>query len=161
MYYPREAERDNLYTRVILLTLACIVLLGIAAMARRDGSLYSALQLSAVDAAGTVTRIEWLPRNSRAAIIQYRYSDSAGEAHEGEYVDAFYSEDTQYTQGGPVQLVYSGWFPSMSSIAEHEHRLRPGFYIMAGGVLTALVLLGICGYTLGRIGRMTAEDVRY
>jgi hypothetical protein len=34
MYYPREAEKDHLFNRVILLTVACCVVLILAGMAR-------------------------------------------------------------------------------------------------------------------------------
>ena len=81
MYYPREAERDNLYNRIILLTLVCILVLGIAAMAMREGGRYALLRISAVETSATVTQIEPLPRNSSAAILHYRYNDQSGHSH--------------------------------------------------------------------------------
>ncbi|MFV2950269.1 hypothetical protein ACNIZR_33440, partial [Pseudomonas japonica] len=46
------------YNRVILLTFACCVLLGLAAMARQQGAVYAAIQWSAVEVTGTVTQVE-------------------------------------------------------------------------------------------------------
>jgi hypothetical protein len=36
MYYPREAEKDHLFHRVILPTVACCVVLILTAMARHE-----------------------------------------------------------------------------------------------------------------------------
>lgn len=55
MYYPREAEKDHLYTRIILLTVACCVLLFLASLAKHSGIIYGAIQWSAVEVKGTVT----------------------------------------------------------------------------------------------------------
>jgi hypothetical protein len=161
MYYPREAERDNLYNRIILLTLVCIIVLGIAAMAMREGGRYALLRISAVETFATITQIEALPRNSSAAILHYRYNDPSGHAHEGEYLDTRYGEQSRYVEGGPIALVYCDWFPSINSLAEQLNHLRPGFFIMTGGVLIVMVLFGISLLTFWKIGRMSAEDVYY
>jgi hypothetical protein len=161
MYYPREAERDNLYNRIILLTLVSIIVLGIAAMAMREGGRYALLRLSPVETFATITQIESLPRNSSAAIIHFRYTDQSGHAHDAEYLDTRYGEQHRYVEGGPVALVYCDWFPSINSLAEQLNHLRPGFFIMTGGVLIVLVLFGLSLLTFWRMGRMSAEDVYY
>jgi hypothetical protein len=57
MYYPREAEKDHLFNRVILLTVACCVVLILAGMARHEGIAYAAIRLSPVETTGTVTQL--------------------------------------------------------------------------------------------------------
>lgn len=161
MYYPREAERDNLYNRIVLLTLVCIIVLGIAAMAMREGGRYALLRIGAVETTGTIMQVESLPRNSGAVIVHYRYNDRSGRAHDAEYLDTRFGEQSQYVEGGPVALVYCHWFPSINSITERLHQLRPGFYIMTGGVLIVMLLFGISLLTFWKIGRMSAEDVYY
>lgn len=161
MFYPREAEKDHLYNRVILLTIACCVLLSLAAMARHQGSIYGAIQLSAVEVTGTVTQLEDIPRSSSAKIIHYQYIDHDRQVHEDKYWDERYGENSQYQVGEGISLLYSGWFPQISSITTELHTYRPGFFIMTGGVLLALLFLGISFRTMSRIFAMKQEDRFY
>jgi len=46
MYYPREAAKDHLYNRIVMLTVACCVVLLLAAMAHKSGMLYGALSFN-------------------------------------------------------------------------------------------------------------------
>ncbi len=161
MYYPREAEKDHLYTRIILLTVACCVLLFLASLAKHSGIIYGAIQWSAVEVKGTVTQLESIPMNENGMIIHYRYTDGDQRVHEDEYPDQRYIEHAQYEVGGEVPLLYSRWFPEVSSIATELHTYRSGFFIMAGGVLLTLVFLWISFMTFGRIYRMKEEDRFY
>lgn len=161
MYYPREAEKDHLYNRVILLTVACCVLLALAAMARQQGAVYAAIQWSAVEVTGTVTQLEDIPRNDMVKIIHYRYFDNDGQVHDDECWDKRYREHAPYEVGQDISLVYSRWFPRVSSITTELHTYRPGFYIMTGGVLLTLLFLGISFKTLGRIFTLKQEDRFY
>ncbi|MOA54644.1 hypothetical protein D3C78_1783020 [compost metagenome] len=99
--------------------------------------------------------------NENGIIIHYRYTDGDQQVHEDEYVDQRYNEHTQYEVGGDVPLLYSRWFPQVSSIATELHTYRASFFVMAGGVLLTLVLLGISFMTFGSIYRMKEEDRFY
>ncbi|MFJ2366960.1 hypothetical protein ACIPIN_25255 [Pseudomonas sp. NPDC087697] len=161
MFYPREAERDHLYNRVILLTIACCVFLLLAAMARHEGSIYVAVQLSVAETTGTVTQLENIPMNKDGKVIHYRYTDRSGLAHEDEYIDQRYQKNVQYEVGGSISLLYSSWFPWKNCIATELHTYRPGFYIMAGGILLSLLFLAISAKTIGRIFVMKQEERFY
>lgn len=161
MYYPREAEKDHLYNRVILLTFACCVLLGLVAMARQQGAVYAAIQWSAVEVTGTVTQVEAIPRNDTVKLIHYRYVDGDGRAHEDQCWDKRYDEHAPYAVGQDISLVYSRWLPQVSSITTVLRSYRPGFYIMASGILLTLLFLGISFKTLGRISTLKQEDRFY
>ncbi|RBH59991.1 MULTISPECIES: hypothetical protein [Pseudomonas] len=161
MFYPREAERDHLYNRVILLTIACFVLLLLAAMARQEGSIYAAIQLSALEIKGTVTQLEDIPMNKNDKVIHYQFIDHDGHVHEGEYRDERYGQKARYEVNGVISLLYSRWFLQTSSITTELHTYRPGFYIMTGGVLLALLFLGISVRTVSRIFILKQEDRFY
>lgn len=45
MFYPREAKKDHLYNRIVLLTVACLILLFLASLAKHSGSIYGANSL--------------------------------------------------------------------------------------------------------------------
>jgi len=160
MFYPREAEKDHLYNRIILLTVACCVLLLLASLAKQSGSIYGAIRWSAVEVKGTVTQLESIPMNKNGIIVHYRYIDSDQQVHEDEYPDQRYNEHYQY-QMEEVPLLYSRWFPQISSIATELHTYRAGFIVMAGGVLLTLAFLGISFMTFGRIYDMKEEDRFY
>lgn len=161
MFYPREAARDNLFTRVTMLTIACIVLLSIAVMARKDGIRYAALRVSPVETTGIVTLVELPLGNSQTAIVRYQYSDNASVLHEGEYFDPNYNAGTQFETGDSIQLKYCRWLPSINSTAKRLPGLVSSFYVMAGTLALAVLLLGISWLTICQISRMSAEDVYY
>lgn len=161
MYYPREAEKDHLYNRVILLTIACCVLLAFAFMARGSGVIYGAIHLSPTEAVGTVAQIERFEKNSRFATIHYTYTDHDGQVHENSYFDAYYDEHPAYDVGGPIDIQYSAWFPSVSSLSSALHTYRMSFYIMATALLLVLLFLGISAWTINRIASMKAADRVY
>jgi len=161
MFYPREAERDHLYNRAILLTIACCVLLLLAAMAQQEGSIYAAIQLSSLEAKGTVTQLEDIPMNKDGKVIHYKFIDHDGHVQGGEYSDERYGQKIQYDVNGEISLLYSRWFPQISSITTELHTYRPSFYIMTGGILLTLLFLGVSIRTIGRIFAMKQEDCFY
>lgn len=159
MFYPREAEKDNLFNRVILLTFACCALLFIASLARHQGSTYAAMQLGVVQVSGVVTELESIPRNSESKIIHYRYADQKGETHNDKYFNP--RESTHYEVGDSIPLVYSSWFTGKNAIASELHTYRPDFYIMSGGLSLTLILLLISLWTIRRIYVLKQEDQFY
>lgn len=161
MFDPREAERDNLYNRVVLLTIACCVLLALAAMARHEGLTYAALRWTGAQVTGTITQLEEIPRNPDANIVHYRYVDQDNRSHEGEYLDSRCGEKQDCDIDQDVALLYSRWFPEFSAIAANLHTYRPGFYIMSGGVLLSLLFFGIPFWTLGRISAMKKDETQH
>jgi hypothetical protein len=62
--------------------------------------------------------------NPNGVIIHYRYVDGDQQVHEDEYFDQRYSEHYQYKVGDEVSLLYSRWFPQISSIATAAHQSR-------------------------------------
>lgn len=161
MFYPREAEKDHLYNRIVLLTIACLMLLFLASLAKNSGIVYGAIQWSAVEVNGTVTQLEGIPMNKNGVIIHYRYLDDDQQVHEDEYPDQRYNEHAQYAVGAEVPLLYSRWFPQINSIATELHTHRASFLVMTGGVLLALICLWISFRTFGRIYRLKEEDRFY
>ncbi|MGE8186024.1 hypothetical protein [Pseudomonas sp. NPDC086278] len=161
MFYPREAEKDHLFTRVILLTFACCFVLMLAGMSRHEGLRYAAIQLSPVDITGTVTQLEEIRMNPNGKIIHYRYTDPDGKVHDDQYVDQRYAQKTAYEPGGSIALLVSGWLPAQNSIASELNGNRPGFYILLVSVALALWTLEISFKTMGRIYAMKEEDRFY
>ncbi|WKV85718.1 hypothetical protein LJJ44_07115 [Pseudomonas sp. B24_DOA] len=111
MYYPREAAKDHLYNRIVMLTVACCVVLLLAGMARHQGILYALLNFNGAQTNGTVTQLEEILMNKNGKIIHYRYADEQGQLHEGDFVDERYAEHTQYEVNGPIALLVSPWMP--------------------------------------------------
>ncbi|RON66919.1 hypothetical protein BK669_02055 [Pseudomonas fluorescens] len=161
MYYPREAAKDHLYNRIVMLTVACCVVLLLAGMARNQGILYGVLNLNGVDTRGTVTQLENIPMNKNGKVIHYRYADEQGQVHEGQHADERYAEHTQYEVDGPISLLVSRWMPDKSCIASQLQSYKTGFYIMTGGVLLALLFLLISGRTFWQIQAMKEQDRFY
>jgi hypothetical protein len=116
MFYPREAEKDHLYNRIVLLTVACCVLLLLASLAKHSGTIYGAVQWGAVEVKGTVTQLESIPMNENGMIIHYRYTDSDQQVHEDNYADQRYNEHHQLEVGGTFRCsTHAGFLESAAS----------------------------------------------
>ncbi|EJM08504.1 MULTISPECIES: DUF3592 domain-containing protein [Pseudomonas] len=161
MYYPREAAKDHLYNRIVMLTVACCVVLLLAAMAHKSGMLYGALSFNGVENRGSVTALEQIPMNANGKVIHYQYTDAQGQTHEGQHADERYVEHTQYEVDGPITLLVSPWMPDKSCIASQLQSYRTSFCIMTGGVLLALLFLLISGRTFWQIQAMKEQDRFY
>ncbi|MBV4473970.1 hypothetical protein [Pseudomonas botevensis] len=161
MFHPREAQRDHLYNRIVMLTVACCVVLLLAGMARHQGIRYGALQFNAMQVSGTVTALEEILLNDNGKIIHYRYTDEQGLSHDDQYADERYAEHTQYEVGGSIALLVSRWLPKQNAIASELHSYRPSFYIMTGGLLLAVLFLLISGRTFWQIQAMKDQDRYY
>lgn len=161
IYYPREAAKDHLYNRIVMLTVACCVVLLLAGMARHQGILYALLNFNGAQTDGTVTQLEEIMMNKNGKIIHYRYADEHGQLHEGDFVDERYAEHTQYELNGPIALLVSPWMPEKSAIATQLQSYRAGFYIMTGGVILSLLFLLISGRTFWQIQAMKEQDRYY
>ncbi|WP_122663676.1 DUF3592 domain-containing protein [Pseudomonas viridiflava] len=161
MYYPREAEKDHLYNRVILLIIACCVMLVLAAMARSSGLIYAAIKTGAVEVNATVTQVEDISRTSDMKLIHYRYVDQNEQTHEDAYVRDWPEKSESYEVGQTVPVLYSRWFPSKNSFSGKLNSHRPGFFIMTGCLSLALLTLLISLWTIRRIGILKAEDRYY
>ncbi len=115
MFYPREAEKDHLYNRIVLLAVACCVLLFLASLAKHSGSIYGAIRWSAVEVNGTVTQLESIPMNENGIIIRYQYADGDQQVHEDEYVDQRYNEHDHYEVGGTFPCCIHVGFPKSAA----------------------------------------------
>ena len=54
MYYPREAQKDNLYTQTFLPMLLIIPLALVLALAKGDATLHARASISPTQAIGTI-----------------------------------------------------------------------------------------------------------
>jgi hypothetical protein len=66
MYYPREAERDNLFTRATLTFIFIIPLLIMVLLSKGGGIPYAAIKIAPLETTGTITKIEEVKNTSQA-----------------------------------------------------------------------------------------------
>jgi len=162
MYYPREAERDHLFNRAALLFFLILLACGIAMMSREDGLRYAALQMSPKEVTGTVTQVDeqWRGKSFLGQYVHYAFDDRTTQG-EGMLYLGTSTPSGSYLQGGPVEVVYSEWFPSYHNLATERRFGRPGFYIFSGCVAIIVLGFGLLFWTTHRIFRHREEDRHY
>ncbi|WP_426133409.1 hypothetical protein [Pseudomonas sp. PWP3-1b2] len=160
MYYPREAQRDFLFTRATMLFVATLVLALMLFLSKDRGAPYALIKAAPVETTGQVTQLEAIGDWGTITNVYYRFKhDDLNE--EGMVSTSGYAGGPVYEVGSPVQVVYSKWFPEVHNIKENFRSGSWNFYIMSASA--ALILLCQIGmfWTLRQIYRHKEEDRRY
>ena len=160
MYYAREAERDFLFTRAVLLFLFTLILALMLSLSISRGTPYGLIKAAPVETVGQITQLENVGPRHSSTNVYYTFSHE-GQREDGMVNNSFYVEDPGYEVGDPVPVVYSKWFPTVHNIKANFHASSPNFYIMI--VSTGLILLfwGMITWTVYRIYQHKAEDRYY
>jgi hypothetical protein len=160
MYYAREAERDFLFTRAVLLFLFTLILALMLALSISRGTPYGLIKAAPVETIGQVTQLESVgPRNSSTNV--YYTFNHEGRRQDGMVNNSSYVEDPGYEVGSLVPVVYSKWFPTVHNLKANFHASSPNFYIMSASAGLMLLCWMLIIRTVYRIYQHKAEDRYY
>ncbi|WDU62658.1 hypothetical protein LRS56_28770 [Pseudomonas poae] len=160
MYYPREAERDFLYTRAALLFLATLILSLMLSLSVSRGAPIALIKAAPVETIGQITQLEKLSAWASSTNVYYAF-EHEGQRIEGMVNNSSYVEDPGYEVGNPVPVVYSKWFPTVHNITANFKSSSPNFYVMSVSVGLMLVFLILMLWTANQIYRHKDEDRHY
>lgn len=160
MYYPREAQRDFLYTRVTLLFFVMLILSLMLILSKDRGAPYALIKAAPVETTGKITRLEGVGPRNASTNVYYRFTHDDSE-EEGMVNTSTYAESPDYEIGSHVQVVYSKWFPKVHNIQAVLESDSPNFYIMSISVGLMVLCSSLMFWTVHRIYRHKEEDRRY
>ena len=129
MYYAREAERDFLFTRAVLLFLFSLILALMLSLSVSRGAPHGLIKAGPVETVGQITQLESVGPRKSSTNVYYTFSHD-GQREDGMVNNSFYVQDPGYEVGDPVAVVYSKWFPTVHNIKANFHYSSPNFYIM-------------------------------
>ncbi|MGE7814195.1 hypothetical protein ACQKMW_12310 [Pseudomonas sivasensis] len=160
MYYPREAQRDFLFTRATLLFFAMLALALMLFLSKDRGAPYALIKAAPVETIGQIIQLESIGPRDSSTNVYYAF-DHEGQRVEGMVNNSSYVEDRDYKVGGPVEVVYSKWFPTVHSIKANLKSSSPNFYIMSVSAGLMIVCLILMFWTIHQIYQHKEEDRHY
>lgn len=161
MYYPREAQKDNLYTQTFLPMLLIIPLALVLALAKGDATLHARASISPTQAIGTIEKITPDEESPNILHIHYQFQTKDNTTLQGIYSQNKLHDKSLYATGQNIPIIYSKLFPN-SSISEYAHNASiPGFYIFMSCIFLIFCCLCYSGWSLIKLRKHTEEDINY
>jgi len=160
MYYPREAQRDFLYTRAALLFLAMLILSLMLSLSVSRGAPFALIKAAPIETIGHITQLERFSAWASSINVYYAF-EHEGQRIEGMVNNSSYVDDPGYEVGGPVPVVYSKWFPTVHNIKANFKSSSPNFYIMSVSVGLMVVFSILMFWTAHQIYQHQEEDRHY
>ena len=160
MYYPREAQRDFLFTRAVMLFVATLVLALMLFLSKDRGAPYALIKASPVETTGQVTQLESFGNWGTITNVYYSFKHDEHD-QDGMATTSGYAGGPVYEVGSPVQVVYSKWFPSVHNLKANFNSGRWNFYIMSASAVLIALCQALMFWTLFRIYRHKEEDRQY
>lgn len=160
MYYAREAERDYLFTRAVLLFLFTLILSLMLSLSVSRGAPHGLIKAAPVEAVGEITQLESVGPRNASTNVYYSFSHE-GQREDGMVNNSSFVEDPGYEVGDEVAVVYSKWFPTVHNIKANFHSSSPNFYIMSASSGLMIVCWMLILWTVHRIYQHKAEDRYY
>ncbi len=163
MYYPRESERDYLYTKKYGLVVFALLFLIFALMAKNEAIPPAAIKFNPQETIGKVTAIDPVPYRSNAKTIYYDFEDNNGNKWSSafECKNDCSSADQKYKEGMNVTVIYSGLFPQYSTSKVTYESGSISFNIFVVSSFLFLCALGLIFKTIVDIFRHKEEDRYY
>ncbi|MEB0048592.1 MULTISPECIES: hypothetical protein [unclassified Pseudomonas] len=160
MYYPREAERDFLYTRATLLFLATLILSLMLSFSINRGAPFALIKAAPVETLGHIIQLESLGPPASSTNVYYAF-EHEGQRIEGRVNNSSYVEDPGYEVGSLIPVVYSKWFPTVNNIKANLKSSSPDFYIMSVSIGLMILFSVLMFWTALQIYQHKEEDRHY
>ena len=161
MYYPREAERDFLFTRATLAFFLIIPALIMVLLSKGGGIPYAAIKSSPLETTGTITKIEIGNKYHPRTVIYYSFMLDENKKVTGEYIQNIQSDSAEYFTEQKISIIYSALFPRFHVIKSNLESNSPDFYIFSVGMGLILLCLMFIAWTISKILKHKKEDHHY
>jgi hypothetical protein len=161
MYYPREAERDFLFTRATLAFFLIIPSLIMVLLSKGGGIPYAAIKASPLEEIGTITNIEIGNKYHPRTVIYYSFKIDDNKQVTGEYIQNKQNDNSEYLAGQKIRIIYSALLPRFHVVRASLESNSPDFYIFSTGIGLILLCLIFISWTISKIIKHKEEDHYY
>ncbi len=162
MYYPREAQKGNLYTQQAILLILLPIIMVVGLYAKADALNYGAIEINPVHTQAQVLAIRDHSFNATSYEIFYLFTTEDSSQWIGKYqVNDVNREYPKPAAGDELALAYSGSAPEYNIPANMHPFTKTAFAIFVSSLLAFVFTFGAIVYLIIKIEKHKQQDKYY
>ncbi len=162
MYYPREAQKGNLYTQQAILLILLPIIMVVGLYAKADALRYGAIEINPVLANAQVLAIRDHRFNSTTYEVFYLFNTEDSSQWLSRYrVNDVNREYQKPVVGDVIEIAYSAWAPEYNIPANMHPVTQTAFYIFVCSVIAFLLTCAGIVYLIVKIAQHKQQDRYY
>lgn len=159
MPYPREAERDYLYTRRIILVLFSLIAAFLMSACIDKGLSYLAIELDYNKTDATIVKVE--EKSDGLRLLTYSFVTTKGINKEVMIAARWNTFNHEPELGESLPVVFSGFLPDQNTPYELHQYHKSSFYICLFSALVIVITIVLVFFTGKKIQKQKEEDKYY
>lgn len=160
VYYPREEQRDFLFT-LSSLSIWMIPILALIAFLAQSGASIAVIKLWPASAEGIVTSVTTMKNNSSVELYEYSFSTPGGHQFVGTAEQYRQPSQAGHSVGQNIEIMYSPLHAGFHVPREIYEGSRMNFLVFSFCALAIFLLLAVSLYVLIRQCQHAREDLHY
>lgn len=160
MYYPREEQRDFLFT-LSSLAIWMIPAFALIAFLAQSGATVAMIKVWPAAIEGVVTSVQEVPGNSSVELYEYSFSMPDGEQFIGTAEQYRTPTAVGYAVGQNIEIMHSALLPSFHIPRAVYEGSRMNFLVFTSCIAAIFLLLAVSIYALVRQCSHAREDIHY
>nr|WP_288453327.1 hypothetical protein [uncultured Pseudomonas sp.] len=160
VYYPREEQRDFLFT-LSSLSIWMIPAFAFIAFLAQSGASIAVIKLWPASAEGVVTAVTTMKNNSSVELYEYSFSTPSGHTFIGTAEQYQQPAQAGHSVGQSIEIMYSPLHSGFYVPREIYEGSRINFLVFSFCILAIFVLLAVSLYALIRQCSHAREDLHY
>ncbi len=160
VYYPREEQRDFLFT-LSSLSIWMIPALAFIAFLAQSGASIAVIKLWPASADGVVTTVMTMKNNSNVELYEYSFSTPSGHTFIGTAEQCRQPTQAGHSMGQRIEIMYSPLHSAFYVPREIYEGSRMNFLVFSFCIAAILLLLAVSVYALVKQCYHAREDLHY
>ncbi|UCJ16051.1 hypothetical protein K5Q02_19890 [Pseudomonas sp. MM211] len=160
VYYPREEQRDFLFT-LSSLAIWMIPAFAFIAFLAQSGATIAIIKVWPTTAEGVVTSVKTMQGNSSVELYEYSFSTSDALQLNGVAEQYRLPTTAAHAVGQSIEIMHSPLLPSFHIPREIYEHSRMNFLVFTSCIAAIFVLLAVSIYALVRQCSHAREDIHY
>lgn len=160
VYYPREEQRDFLFT-LSSLSIWMIPALAFIAFLAQSGASIAVIKLWPASTEGIVTAVTTMKNNSSVELYEYSFSTPSGHQLVGTAEQYRQPSQAAHSVGQRIEIMYSPLHSGFYVPREIYEGSRMNFLVFSFCALAIVLLLAVSLYALIRQCTHAREDLHY
>ena len=160
MYYPREEQRDFLFT-LSSLSIWMIPAFAFIAFLAQSGATIAIIKVWPATIEGVVTSVQAVPNNDSVELYEYSFNTPDGQQFIGAAEQYRMPASAQYSVGQNIEIKHFALLPSFHLPREIYEGSRMNFLVFTSCVAAIMLLLTVSIYALVRQCSHARDDIHY
>ncbi|TBU88321.1 DUF3592 domain-containing protein [Phytopseudomonas dryadis] len=160
MYYPREEQRDFLFT-LSSFAIWMIPVFAFIAFLAQSGATVAIIKMWPATQEGVVTSVQGVPANDSVERYEYSFSMPDGMRFTGAAEQYRLPDTPRYSVGQTIEIMHSPVLPSVHMPREIYEHSRMNFLVFTTCIAAIFGLLAVSIHALVRQCSHAREDLHY